>query len=224
LGLYDNEKTIILRDLVATTIRIQILDLFNNLQEDEVALKLMQFAVYISGTVSLKTKLNDELNYISSNVESSKILEPIHKKIDHIEKNIKYISGTELKEISQEITALLDSLGKKIHFSAKEQTELFDVIAIRLKALAVKMHNKYERFKEAQILINLSLGCAKSQKLKDVCLQDLITINRTVDVRCGVKGFINNSGLGGCLIQILGYGIGWLILIAIGGIISLFGG
>ncbi len=38
LGLYDNEKTVILRDLVATKIRIQILDLFNNLDEDEVAL------------------------------------------------------------------------------------------------------------------------------------------------------------------------------------------
>ena len=63
-----------------------------------------------------------------------------------------------------------------------------------------------------------------SKKLKDVCLQDLMTINRTVDARCGVKGFLNNSGLGGCFIQILGYIIVWVVIMAIGGILSLFGG
>lgn len=224
LGLYDSEKTIILRDLVATSIRIQILDLFNNLREDEIALKLMQFASYIAGTEGLKTKLNDELNHISSNVEGAKILDPIHKKIDYIEKNIRYISLLELKEISQEIAILLENLCNKTCFPEKVQVELFDVIAIRLRELAVKMHNQYEKFKEAQILINLSLGCAKSQKLKDVCLQDLMTINRTVDARCGVKGFLNNSGLGGCFIQILGYIIVWVVIMAIGGILSLFGG
>ena len=64
LGLYDNEKTIILRDLVATKIRIQILDLFNNLDEDSVALNLMRFSLYIVGTEGLKEKLMDELNVI----------------------------------------------------------------------------------------------------------------------------------------------------------------
>ena len=45
-----------------------------------------------------------------------------------------------------------------------------------------------------------------------------------VDARCGVKGFLNNSGLGGCFIQILGYIIVWVVIMAIGGILSLFGG
>lgn len=66
LNLYEHEKTIILRDLVATTIRIQILDLFNNLEEDETALNLMKFAIYIAGTEGLKTKLNDELSTIKN--------------------------------------------------------------------------------------------------------------------------------------------------------------
>lgn len=196
LNLYEHEKTIILRDLVATTIRIQILDLFNNLQEDEVALNLMKFAIYISGTGGLKTKLNDELSCISSNVESMKLLDPIHKQIDKIEKNIKYISMFELKEILQLITNLLDELSVETTLPLNEQAELFDVVAIRLKALAVKMHNNHEKFKESQILINLALSSAKSQKIKNLCLKDLATINRTVDEKCGFC----NSPLGQCIL------------------------
>lgn len=64
LGLYDNEKTVILRDLVATKIRIQILDLFNNLDEDEMALNLMKFAIYVVGTEGLKDKLSNELEIL----------------------------------------------------------------------------------------------------------------------------------------------------------------
>ena len=53
-----------------------------------------------------------------------------------------------------------------------------------------------------------------------MCQKDLIVINQTVENRCGFNGFLN-SGLGGCLTQLIGYAVVWLIFI---GLAALFGG
>ena len=104
--------------------------------------------------------------------------------------------------------------------SKLDKSKAMDITAIKIRAISIDLHNKYERFKESQHLLNLALGVAKSQEVKNMCLKDLVVVNKTVENRCGFNGFLN-SGLGGCLTQIIGYGIIWLIII---GISALFGG
>lgn len=220
LGLYDNEKTIILRDLVATKIRIQILDLYNNLSENKTALKLMQFALYIVGTNGLKDKLSDELNSIESNISVMTYIKPIMDLLGELQKKSNYINMYELKVLSEKIRNIYLNFNQDYSIPSYDKNKAMDIIAIRIRSISIDLHNKFEKFKESQYLLNLALEIAKSQKIKDMCLKDLVVINDTVSQRCGFNGFLNSSA-GGCLMQIIGYGIVWLV---IAGIVALCGG
>lgn len=220
LGLYENEKTVILRDLVATKIRIQILDLFNNLAEDATALKLMQFALYIVGTNGLKNKLSDELASIESNICVMTYIKPLMELVESLQKKSGYVNIYEVEVISEKINKICQNFEQDTTISKLDKSKAMDITAIKIRAISIDLHNKYERFKESQHLLNLALGVAKSQEVKNLCLKDLVVVNKTVENRCGFNGFLN-SGLGGCLTQIIGYGIIWLIII---GISALFGG
>lgn len=220
LGLYDNEKTIILRDLVATKIRIQILDLYNNLSENETALKLMQFALYIVGTSGLKNKLSDELISIESNISVMTYIKPLMELVESLQKKSGYINMYEIEVISEKIRKICQNFNLDNTVSKLDKNKAIDITAIKIRAISIDLHNKREKFKESQFLLNLALEIAKSQEIKNMCLKDLTVVNNTVEQRCGVNGFLN-SGLGGCLTQIIGYGIIWLVIIGIG---ALFGG
>ncbi len=68
LGLYEDSQTKIMRDRAANALRSIVIDLHNNLSELEKSKKLLEIAVSIAGTDSLKNKLKTELEQIEKNV------------------------------------------------------------------------------------------------------------------------------------------------------------
>ena len=68
LGLYDDSQTKVMRDRGANALRSVVLDLHNNLSELDKSQKLLQVAVQIAGTESLKNKLKGELEQIQENI------------------------------------------------------------------------------------------------------------------------------------------------------------
>jgi hypothetical protein len=69
LGLYDDSQTKIMRDRAANALRSIVLDLHNNLSELEKSEGLLQVAIKLAGTESLKNKLQGELEQIQKNVK-----------------------------------------------------------------------------------------------------------------------------------------------------------
>lgn len=69
LGLYEDSQTKIMRDRSANALRSIVLDLHNNLSELQKSEGLLQVAIQLAGTESLKNKLQDELSQIQKNVK-----------------------------------------------------------------------------------------------------------------------------------------------------------
>jgi hypothetical protein len=69
LGLYDDSQTKIMRDRAANALRTIVLDLHNNLSELQKSEGLLEVAIKLAGTESLKNKLRGELEQISKNVK-----------------------------------------------------------------------------------------------------------------------------------------------------------
>jgi len=69
LGLYNDSQTKIMRDRAANALRSIVLDLHNNLSELEKSKRLLEIAVSLAGTDSLKNKLKGELDQIEKNVK-----------------------------------------------------------------------------------------------------------------------------------------------------------
>ncbi|MDP3763777.1 MAG: hypothetical protein Q8Q92_04015 [bacterium] len=69
LGLYDDSQTKIMRDRVANALRTIVLDLHNNLSELQKSEGLLDVAIKLAGTESLKNKLRGELEQIQKNVK-----------------------------------------------------------------------------------------------------------------------------------------------------------
>jgi len=69
LGLYSDSQTKIMRDRAANALRSIVLDLHNNLSELEKSKRLLEIAVSLAGTDSLKNKLKGELDQIEKNVK-----------------------------------------------------------------------------------------------------------------------------------------------------------
>jgi hypothetical protein len=68
LGLYEDSETKIVRDRAAAAIRTLALELHNDLNEYDKALKLHEVAIQIAGTESLKNKLEAEMGQIKESV------------------------------------------------------------------------------------------------------------------------------------------------------------
>ncbi len=69
LGLYDDSQTKIMRDRAANALRTIVLDLHNNLSELQKSEGLLEVAIKLAGTESLKNKLRGELEQIQKNVK-----------------------------------------------------------------------------------------------------------------------------------------------------------
>jgi len=78
-GLYEDSQTKTMCDRAANALRKIVLDLHNNLNELEKSKKLLEIAINIAGTNSLKNKLKSELKQIEKNlndeVETNLVLE-----------------------------------------------------------------------------------------------------------------------------------------------------
>ncbi len=71
LGLYDDSQTKTIRDRAANGIRTIVLDIYNNLSEMDIAKKLLEIAIIISGTDSMKNKLEEELEQIGKSIQTN---------------------------------------------------------------------------------------------------------------------------------------------------------
>ena len=69
LGLYEDSQTKIMRDRAANALRTIVLDLHNNLSELSKSEGLLEVAIKLAGTESLKNKLRGELEQIQKNVK-----------------------------------------------------------------------------------------------------------------------------------------------------------
>lgn len=69
LGLYDDSQTKIMRDRSANALRSIVLDLHNNLSELDKSQGLLEVAIKLAGTESLKNKLQSELEQIQKNIK-----------------------------------------------------------------------------------------------------------------------------------------------------------
>lgn len=70
LGLYDDSQTKIMRDRAANAVRTIVLDLHNNLSELEKSHGLLEVAIKLAGTESLKNKLQGELEQIQNSIKN----------------------------------------------------------------------------------------------------------------------------------------------------------
>ncbi len=79
LGLYNDSQTKIMRDRSANALRNIVLDIHNNLNELDKSQGLLEIAIKLAGTESLKNKLNAELEQIQKNIsddtENSVVIE-----------------------------------------------------------------------------------------------------------------------------------------------------
>jgi len=69
LGLYDDSQTKIMRDRAANALRSIVLDLHNNLSELDKSHGLLEVAIKLAGTESLKNKLQGELDQIQKSIK-----------------------------------------------------------------------------------------------------------------------------------------------------------
>jgi hypothetical protein len=69
LGLYEDSQTKIMRDRSANALRSIVLDLHNNLDEFDKSHGLLEIALQIAGTESLKNKLEGELEQIQKRIK-----------------------------------------------------------------------------------------------------------------------------------------------------------
>ena len=180
----------------------------------------MKFAIYIVGTEGLKNKLEDELSYMQVNISITELVKPIEELIKSLNRNPSYLYVSDTQNKISQIRNKCILLETDPAISKDKKINIFDMFAIKIRSIAIDLHNKHEKFKEAQLLINFALELAMSQRVKNICLQDLQVVNKTVENRCGFNGFMNSQA-GGCLVQIISYGIVYLIII---GISALFGG
>jgi hypothetical protein len=77
LELFEDSQTKIMRDRAADAIRRVSLDIHNNLNECEKSLHLLNVAIKIAGTESLKTKIKKEIDQIQDNIDLTPILDMI---------------------------------------------------------------------------------------------------------------------------------------------------
>ena len=122
LGLYDDSQTKIMRDRAANALRSIVLDLHNNLSELQKSEGLLQIAIKLAGTDSLKNKLQNELEQIQKNVkedvENAVVIEipgtfrsaTVVFKNNFVEYNNKKIFFKEATSISFDSTATSHSL------------------------------------------------------------------------------------------------------------------
>lgn len=77
LGLYDDSRSMAMRDRMGKAIRSIVLDLHNNLGETSKSLALMEVADQISGTDSFKSKIKEDINILEGVKKQEGLIKPI---------------------------------------------------------------------------------------------------------------------------------------------------
>lgn len=114
LWLYDDSKTLLIRDTVAEAFRTIMLDLNNELSEEDEALKVLNYALDIVGTDWLKHKINEEYKTITANIKLKPVIQLLDDE-DFVTASNK-IEELEDENLSNEDRLYLNNLKKRAIF------------------------------------------------------------------------------------------------------------
>lgn len=114
LWLYDDSKTLLVRDSVTEAFRNIMLDLNNELDEENEALKILNYALAIVGTDWLKHKINEEYKTITANIK----LKPLIQLLDNEDFTWAFnkIEELEKDELNNQDERFLKNLKKRAIF------------------------------------------------------------------------------------------------------------
>lgn len=114
LWLYDDSKTLIIRDTVAEAFRTIMLDLNNELNEEDEALKVLNYALDIVGTDWLKHKIKEEYKTITANIKLKPVIQLLDEE-DFIWAS-EQVEKLEKEKLSAEDQRYLKNLKKRAVF------------------------------------------------------------------------------------------------------------
>ena len=159
LGLYDDSQTKIMRDRSANALRSIVLDLHNNLSELDKSQGLLEVAIKLAGTESLKDKLEDELKQIKKNIN------------DDAENSLAIdIPGTFRSTIIVFKNSFVDYNGKRIFYKDVSSIS-FDSTATTSRVYGVPVSTSYKyriSIISEKETISISLSASKEEsKAKD---------------------------------------------------------
>ena len=84
------------------------------------------------------------------------------KNLQAYQKKSGYVNIYEVEVISEKINKICRNFEQDTTISKLDKSKAMDITAIKIRAISIDLHNKYEKFKESQHLLNLALGVAKS--------------------------------------------------------------
>lgn len=114
LWLYDDSKTLLVRDIVAESFRIIMLDLNNELSEEDEALNVLNYAIDIVWTEGLKHKIKEEYKTITANIKLKPVLQLLDDE-DFLWAS-KKIEELENEELNKEDEQIFKNLKKRAVF------------------------------------------------------------------------------------------------------------
>lgn len=114
LWLYEDSKTLIVRDTVAESFRVIMLDLNNELDEENEALKVLHYALDVVGTEGLKHQIQEEHKTISENIKLKPVIQLLNEE-DFIEA-YNEIERLEEEDLSEQDEINLEKLKKRTIF------------------------------------------------------------------------------------------------------------
>lgn len=135
LGLKDDGQSKTMRDRFANALRSVTLDIYSNIGEVDESLSLMNSALQLSGTVGLRTKIEEDIQVITKNTRDSEVAKPIVTLVGE-------------KKFSEALT-LIES-ERKAHLSNSDLQEFYDgqeKLCIMAIALG-KYHEADNHFKD----------------------------------------------------------------------------
>lgn len=115
IGLYDDTQTKIIRDRIAESIKVIVLDLHNNLDESSKAISLLKVALSISGTSGQTEKISHEIKFLENILENKVLVEPINELV----KKERYDEAYNL--ICTEIPKHKDNVDLQEYYAAKKK-------------------------------------------------------------------------------------------------------
>jgi hypothetical protein len=209
-GLYDDSRTIILRDRIAESIRLQTIDLHNNLAETKIALNLLEVCISLSGTSSLKNKLEADKLTLSNIIIKDEYIEQITPILDEFK--------TDFVSENYAVTVLMPAIGKiadcilvDLRLAEESKINLLDNIAVLTRGQAVDLSNKGFYYASEE-LMKYTVSIVVSENLKESYMSDFITISCN---RIAVnKQKLRNTG---CIIAVSIFSIIILLVTILGG-------
>ena len=199
IGLFNDSRTIVIRDKVANVIRDIVLDLHNNLDELETSIKLINVAVEFCGTESLKNKLESEYKQIKENLNQRFVedidfgtLGPAYDKINNSIKILDEMrisedgvfDDNELKTLKTHIKIIQDELNKLIDLGLGDDNQTLiarERTANVVRKIGLDLHNNLDELDVAFKLSDIALNFCVTEDQKAKIIKDMHQIKNNME-------------------------------------------